>query len=135
MLNQEDTGKLLLRLCTGGLMLFHGISKVSNDQAMGFIKSSLSQLNLPEFIAYGVFLGEIIAPIMLILGVASRLGGIILSGNMIFALLIAHRATLFTLSQGGAWSIELDIFYLILGLCIAFLGGGKYSLKIWSKWN
>ena len=135
MLNKEDAGKLLLRVCTGGLMLFHGIAKLSNDQAMGFIKSSLSQIGLPEFIAYGVFIGEIVVPIMLIVGIASRLAGLILAGNMIFALVLAHRTTLFTLSQGGAWAIELDVFYLVLGICIAFLGSGKYSMKVCSDWN
>ncbi|CAA6806270.1 MAG: Unknown protein, partial [uncultured Sulfurovum sp.] len=34
--NNDDLGKLILRLMIGGLMLFHGISKLQNG--VGFIE-------------------------------------------------------------------------------------------------
>ena len=48
--NQEDLGKLILRLAVGGLLLFHGISKVIHGVA--WMHGPLGALHLPSFIAY-----------------------------------------------------------------------------------
>jgi putative oxidoreductase len=53
-------GKLLLRLAVGGLMLFHGLHKLFGG--VGFISGMLVEKGLPGFIAYGVLIGEVVAP-------------------------------------------------------------------------
>lgn len=53
---KTDLGKLLLRVTVGGLMLFHGITKLSQD--IDFIKGTATAKGLPEAIAYGVYVGE-----------------------------------------------------------------------------
>lgn len=125
----DDIGKLILRLTTGILMMFHGVAKVLHTDSLSFIKMRLADIGLPAFITYGVFLGEIIAPLMIILGIFSRVGGLIIVGNMIFAILIAHGNHLFMLTEHGGYRLELQAFYLLCGLAIIFLGSGKYAVK------
>lgn len=129
-LHNDAIGKLTLRLTTGLLMLFHGFAKVSHyPDSLSFIRLRLVDLELPQLIAYGVYLGEIIAPLMIILGLFSRIGGLFIVGNMIFAIIIAHTGHLFLLTEHGGWRLELQGFYLFCGLAIVFLGSGKYAVR------
>lgn len=59
-LSHEDAGKLLLRLAVGGLMLFHGLHKLIDG--VDGISGMLVAKGLPGFIAYGVLVGEVVAP-------------------------------------------------------------------------
>jgi putative oxidoreductase len=59
---------------------------------------------------------------MVILGLYSRVGGLLIAGNMLFALLLAHRADLFTLTKMGGRALELQGFFLFSGLAILLLG-------------
>ncbi|HUI72785.1 MAG TPA: DoxX family membrane protein, partial [Spirochaetia bacterium] len=54
----EDTGKLILRLTTAGLILFHGISKIIHGITM--IGGAVTAYHLPGFVAYGVYAGEVV---------------------------------------------------------------------------
>ena len=65
-MNNPDIGKLVLRLTLGLLMLLHGINKLHSG--VGWIAGELASHNLPGFLAYGVFVGELIAPLMVLLG-------------------------------------------------------------------
>lgn len=125
--NSNDTGKLILRLAVGGLMLFHGIYKLMTG--IGWMSPMLNEAGLPAFVAYGVYIGEVIAPLLIIAGWKTRLAAIAIVLNMIFAIWLAHRNEIFLLKQGGAWAIELDMFYLLTAVAIFFLGAGKYSIS------
>ncbi|MGE4517838.1 MAG: DoxX family protein, partial [Arcobacteraceae bacterium] len=61
MTGSSDFGKLLLRLMVGGLMLFHGIAKINGG--IDFIITKVTQEGFPEFLAYGVYIGEVVAPL------------------------------------------------------------------------
>ena len=127
---QSDAiGKLVLRLTVGVLILFHGVSKIINPGSLDFISGQLTALGLPAAIAYGVYIGEVLAPLMIILGIFARIGGLLVVGNMIVAIALVHTAELFTLSQSGGWALELQGFYLFCGLAILFLGSGKIAIK------
>ena len=65
--NSDAMGKLTLRLTVGILILFHGIGKIMHPESLDFIGSNLSNIGLPSVIAYGVYVGEVIAPLMIIL--------------------------------------------------------------------
>jgi putative oxidoreductase len=111
-------------------MLFHGISKLVNPVgAINYVSSQLTTAGLPTFLAYGVFAGEVIAPLLIILGIYSRIGGLMVVVNMIFAVMLAHGAQLFTLSKSGGWALELQAFYLFTGLALCFMGSGKMAVK------
>lgn len=126
MTNNDDLGKLILRLTLGILLLLHGINKVFNG--VGGAEGMLASHGLPAFVAYGVYVGEVLAPILLILGVYTRVGGVLVVINMLFALFLAHMGQLGSISKSGGWALELQAFFLFTGLAIAFLGAGRFSV-------
>jgi uncharacterized membrane protein YphA (DoxX/SURF4 family) len=70
MQTSDDLGKLLLRLTLGVLTLLHGIAKIS--AGVGGIAGMLGKAGLPTVLAYGVYAGEVIAPLLLIIGLWTR---------------------------------------------------------------
>lgn len=120
-------GKLLLRVMIGGLLLFHGIDKLSHG--IGFIEKLIAMQGLPSYVAYSVYVGEVVAPILLLLGWYSRVWGAIIAFNMAVAIYLVHSKSLFALGDHGAWAIELPLLFMLSALAIAFLGSGKYALK------
>ena len=128
-LKNDDLAKLLLRLGVGALLFLHGVAKIGNAGTLGFIKAQLASLGLPELLVYGVFVGEIIAPVLLVLGFYSRIGGLLVFINMLFVFVLVHMGELFSLSAHGGWQLELQGLYLVSGLAIMFLGSGKFAVK------
>lgn len=124
---KDDLGKLILRLSLGILLLFHGVNKVING--VGFIEKMMSAHGLPGFLAYGAYLGEVLAPVLLILGVLTRLGGLLVVGNMLVAFSLVHLSQLGQLANTGGWALELQGFYLVSGLLVMLFGAGRYSVS------
>lgn len=122
----ENMGKLLLRLMLGGMMLFHGVNKAIHG--VGFIKGLVRGQGLPELLAYGVYIGEIVAPVFLILGWKSRLWAGVIALNMLIAIYLTHLGEFLNLGTHGAWALEVPMFYLVTALSIVFLGSGKYAI-------
>ena len=125
----DDVGKLLLRLTVGGLMLFHGISKLGDGGSLGWIGGQLSSLGLPSFLAYGVYVGEVLAPLLVIVGFYCRIGAGLMAVNMLFAIGLAHSAEVFLINDHGGYALELQMFYLLGALAIAFMGSGSLALQ------
>lgn len=132
-LSHEDFGKLLLRLVVGGLMLFHGLHKLIGG--VDGISAMLVAKGLPGFIAYGVLVGEVVAPILLILGVLTRPAALVLAFTMVVAWLMVGLGETVTLEKTGAWAIESLVYFFVAALAIAFIGAGKYSLGGNSAWR
>ena len=125
--NSDAWGKLLLRLMIGGLMLPHGIHKLING--VGGISNLFASKGIPGFLAYGAYLGEVIAPILVILGFYTRISALVIAGTIVVAVLVAHPDAIFAINgRTGAWGIELQAFYIFGGVAIALLGAGSYSL-------
>lgn len=122
-------GKLVLRLTVGVLMLFHGVAKILHQGSLEHIGNNLSNLGIPSAIAYGVYIGEVIAPLMVIAGYKTRIGGLIIVVNMIIAVGLVHSGHIFSLGKHGGWMLELQAFYLLGGLSIVLLGSGKFAIK------
>ena len=125
----DAMGKLTLRLTVGMLMLFHGVAKIIHQESLEFIGSNLSSIGIPSEIAYGVYLGEVIAPLMIIFGYYTRIGGLIVVVTMVFAVGLVHMGDIFSLSKHGGWTLELQAFYLLGGLSVVLLGSGKFAIK------
>ncbi|MFV9616729.1 MAG: DoxX family protein [Gammaproteobacteria bacterium] len=124
-----DAGKLILRLCVGGLMLFHGIAKIMHPASLDFISGMLAANGLPGFLAFAVYVGEVVAPLMVIVGYQARVGGLLIATNMLFALFLAHTGDFFSLSEHGGSAIELQLFYLLSATAVVFLGSGRLAFK------
>jgi putative oxidoreductase len=120
---RQSAGVLLLRFTVSGLMLFHGIAKLRNG--LGPIESLLSEAGLPTWFAYGVLIGEIAAPLLVIAGVWVRAAALIMAANMVFAIGLAHSSQLFTLGRSGAYGLEAQAFFLLCSIAIAMLAGRK----------
>lgn len=126
-MQNTDLGKLILRLTLGILMLFHGVGKLVHG--VGGIQDMLASAGLPEFLAFGVFLGEVVAPLLVIVGYQLRVGAALIVINMLFAIGLGHAHEIFALSDHGGWKIELQAFYLFSAVAVFFLGPGKYALR------
>lgn len=126
-MDNADLGKLILRLTLGGLMLFHGIAKLLNG--IGFIEGELASHGLPTVLAYGVYIGEILAPLMVILGYQTRIGALLIIFNMLVAIALVHGHQLLALGSNGGWALELQGFFLFTAVAVIFLGPGRYKLK------
>jgi putative oxidoreductase len=123
----EDWGKLLLRVTIGALLLLHGIAKLRNG--VGWMAGPLSALGLPAFVAYGAYVGEVVAPLFIIAGKFARIAGLVIAFNMLNAIVIARRGDVASLNQGGGWAIELEMLFLLGGVAIFLLGSGRYSVS------
>lgn len=130
----DDLGKLILRLTLGVLILLHGIAKLSHG--VGGIEAMVAARGLPAFFAWGVYVGEVIAPLLLILGLYARLGALLVFVNMVVAIALAHGGQWFMLSGSGGWKLELQGMFLFGSLAAAFLGAGAYSVGgRGGRWN
>ncbi len=130
----DDLGRLIMRLALGILILMHGLSKLFNG--IGGIESMLNAHGLPAFFAWGAYVGEVIAPVLLILGIYSRLGALLVAINMVVAISLAHSHQLFMVTGSGGWQLELQGMFLFTAIALVFLGAGAYSLGGRSgRWN
>jgi putative oxidoreductase len=132
-LSCDDLGKLLLRLAVGGLMLFHGLHKLFGG--IDGISGMLVAKGLPGFIAYGVLIGEVVAPVLIILGILTRPAALVLAFTMIVAWLMVGMGETFALDKVGAWAIESLIYFFISALAVAFLGAGRYAVAKKPAWK
>ena len=116
-----QVGLLLLRIGMSGLMLTHGIPKLlrllEGDMSFGDplgIGSSLS------FVL--VVIAEFLCPILIILGIRTRLATIPVIITMLVALFLVHW-------NDPIADKEKALLYLTGFLTIALAGGGKYTIK------
>lgn len=124
--NTDDAGKLLLRVSVGFLVLLHGIFKLS--AGVGFIGGMLAKAGLPSGLAYLVFVGEIIAPLLMMAGLFTRAAAGVVVINMLVAFGLVHMADLFALTKQGGWALELQGLYLFGALTVVLLGAGRFSI-------
>ncbi|MDP9898819.1 DoxX family protein [Variovorax ginsengisoli] len=126
MTRSDDTGKLILRLALGILILLHGIAKLSSG--VGFVSGMLASHGLPSALAYLVYVGEIVAPVLVIVGVFTRPAALVIAINMLFAFWLVHMKDLLVIGKTGGWALELQGIFLFTAIAVAFLGAGRLSL-------
>ena len=128
-----DYGLLVLRVSLGVLMLLHGIAKLQNG--VGGIAGMMEQSGLLQFMAYGVYVGEVIAPLMLIVGFRTRIAALLYIATMFVAIFLAHSGDIFSLTKSDGWAIELQALYLFGALALFFTGGGKMAVSSKNRWD
>jgi putative oxidoreductase len=122
-----DAGKLLLRVMVAGLMLFHGVDKLVHGP--GEVGGILASYGLPGFLAYGNYVGEIVAPALILAGAWTRLAALAYAFSVGFATLLVHGSDFLHIKPTGAWAAELWVFYIASPLVVALLGPGPYALR------
>lgn len=132
MKTNTNLGLLIIRFSVGALMLLHGIAKIGNTT---FIEGMLADKGLPAIMAYGVYLTEIIAPLLILIGFRTRLAAIAYVFGILFIVFLVHSQDIFALNKNGGWAIELLGLYLFGAVALFFTGGGKYAISATSTWD
>ena len=124
----ESTGKLILRITLGVLILLHGISKLTSG--IDWLDGALASAGLPGFFKYGVYIGEIVAPLAVIAGYYSRIGAWLIAVNMLFALGLVHGSELFPIDpQSGGFALETQYLFFFSAIALALIGPGRYAIN------
>ncbi|GAA4339454.1 DoxX family protein [Variovorax defluvii] len=126
MIRSDDTGKFVLRVALGILMLMHGVAKISGG--VGFAANMLVSHGLPGALAYLVYVGEIVAPVLLIIGLYTRPAAWIVVINMVVAIWLVHMKEIAMINKQGGWALELQGMYLFSAMAVAFMGAGRFSV-------
>jgi putative oxidoreductase len=125
---QQDFARLLLRLVLGVCIVLHGIAKIRHG--VGPIEQMLVARGLPGVLSWGALVGEVVAPLLVILGLYARVGAVLIAINMLFALFLVHMGQVFSLNgQTGGWSLELQAMFLFTAIALALLGPGRFSVN------
>lgn len=133
-MNNNDLGKLLIRLSVGGLMLFHGVHKLIHGY--GAIPSKLSAAGLPPLFVAGVPIGEVVAPLFILLGFYTKPAALVEAWLMVMAVWLMHMGQITALSANGGYALELQAFYFFGSIAVFFLGAGRYSVsRGMGRWN
>jgi putative oxidoreductase len=133
-MERNDLAKLLLRVVLGVLILLHGIAKLKGGP--GFVLGTVEKAGLPSVVAYGVYIGEVLAPLLLIAGLWTRIAAAIVAVNMLFAVYLVHVPQLGQLSDTGGWALELQGMFFTAALALVLMGAGRYSVGGASgRWN
>jgi putative oxidoreductase len=122
----ENFAKLFLRLFVGFLFLMHGYAKLKYGTS--HIETLLEKNNLTQYLVYGVYIGEVIAPLFIIVGYYTKTFASIIIMTMIFAIYLVHPTQVFEMSDNGGLALELQYFYIFTSLLIIILGPGKFSI-------
>jgi putative oxidoreductase len=116
------------------MIILHGISKIMSGPAS--VLGAVDKAGLPQPVAYLVYVGEVLAPLLVIVGFWTRPAALVIAVNMIFAVSLVHTSQLFTLAKTGGWALELQGMYFFTAVAIALLGAGRYSVGgATGRWN
>jgi putative oxidoreductase len=78
----------------------------------------------------------VLAPILIIIGLYTRVGALLAIFNMLFAFGLMHMGELFSLTKSGGWALELQGFFLFTSLALLLMGAGRMSLGgAHGRWN
>lgn len=127
LLANDKAGKFILRVALGAILLFHGIAKLRSG--VDWMAGPLGAHGLPAALAYGAYVGEVLAPLMLIAGFYARVGAALVCVHMLFALFLVHQGELFSLNDMGSWAIEFQALLLFSALTVLLIGPGKAGIN------
>jgi putative oxidoreductase len=124
-----NTGLLLLRIAVGAVMLAHGWQKLFDIGPANFGSTFLFDLGvpLPVFFGYVVTFVELVGGAFLILGVLSRLAALLLTIDLLVAIVLVKLGIGF-ISPAGQVGAELEVALIGGFLAILFAGPGAISL-------
>ena len=83
-----DTAALLLRLGLGVLILLHGFAKLGTGPSA--VIGLVAKTGLPPQLGYLVNVGEILAPLLMIFGIWTRLAALVVAINLVVVWVLAR---------------------------------------------
>jgi putative oxidoreductase len=120
----HDLALLLLRLALAAILLYHGIPKLMN---FGPTVTAFQGMGLPapSLTAAFAVLAEVVGGLLILLGVAVDLAGLLVIIEMLGAIFFVHLANGFDFTKGG-WEHPFTV--LVMALSIALAGPGRHSV-------
>ena len=118
----DDLSKLFLRLSVGGMMLFHGVHTLLTG--LDPVKTILTARGLPEALSYATYCGEIVGPVLVLLGLFPRIGAALIALEVVALIVLGGLPQLIALAPDGAYGLEIEALYLFGALALAVGGGG-----------
>lgn len=109
-------GAILLRTVLALLLLLHGWAKIIGG--VGWLVDMLGKMGVPGFFAYAVYLGEVVAPLLLLAGVYVVPAALLIMINMLVAFFLVHTGHVFSIGSTGGWALELQAFYFFSALVV-----------------
>ena len=119
----KSTGLLILRLSIGIMLIHHGYEKLANIE--NFADAFVRPLHLPfpVVLSYTAALSEIFGSWLLITGVLTRVGGLLIAGTVTIGIYHAIMTSGFNI-----YLLELLVLYWGGAVCIVLNGGGKFAI-------
>ena len=119
----KSTGLLILRISIGIMLIHHGYEKLANID--NFADAFVRPLNLPFpiVLSYLAAFSEIMGSWLLITGLATRLGGLLIVGTASVGIYHALMTSGFNI-----YLLELLVLYAGGALCITLNGGGTFTI-------
>lgn len=108
---------VLLRITLALLMLFHGWAKIRHG--IGGIEQMIEARGAPGWLAYAVYLGEVAAPLLLLVGLWVVPAALVIAINMLVAFFLVHTKQVLMLQSSGGWALELQAFFFVTALVVA----------------
>jgi len=120
-----DIGLLIVRIALGGIIFFHGFNKIIHGIADQW--AILESNGIPGVFIYFVYVSEVLAPLLVVLGILTRLSNL----TIIVTMIVIFYALPFPigLDEHGAMNIESQLYFLLLSVALFFTGPGNYVLK------
>ena len=125
----------ILRLTLAVVMFPHGAQKLLGwfggygfQGTLGFLTESIG---LPWILACGIILLEFFGPLLLLIGLGTRIVALGMAGLMVGAITTVHAPFGFFMNWSGAQAGEGFEYHLLvigIGLALATLGSGKFAL-------
>ncbi|HXT48897.1 MAG TPA: DoxX family protein [Gemmatimonadaceae bacterium] len=121
-----DTALLVLRLVVGTIFIMHGYQKVFTI-GIASITTMFTHMGVPfaALVAPLVAVLELVGGIAIVLGVVTRIAGLLLAIDMFCAILIVHAKNGFFLPKG----MEFVFGNMGMALALALAGAGAYSIS------
>ena len=125
-----DVALALVRIMLGVVFVAHGSQKVLGifgGSGLQQFVSWITSLGVPAIFGYAAALCELFGGLMLLFGIASRLGALMIIPVMVAAIILVHLKSGFFGPQG----FEYPLVLLICALAIFLGGSGAFALFDW----
>jgi putative oxidoreductase len=126
----QPWGAFFLRLVLGAAMIYHGYSKVipaggfhggNTFAALEHHSRYVASLGFPYWLGIVSALTEFVGGILVLLGLLTRFAAILISINMLIAVLMVNR-------HHGYSGSEYSLALLVIALMLSFYGSGVCAL-------
>lgn len=119
-----DAALLILRVVLGVIMLYHGYPKLTDfgGTASGFAGMGIP---LPTLSAAFSTIAEAGGGLLILLGVATDVAGLLFAIDMLGAITFVHAKNGFSVADGG---VEWPLALLAMALAVALAGPGRWAV-------